>query len=344
MKRYSGAIARTLSVFVALTLFLAIGNYADAQAATSQLGIRPVGESGNYIDLTLDPGASRELTVELGNYGTAPVQAHTFLADVYSLVNGGMGVSLEASQGTGTSGWVDYPAQTLTLDGRSAIQRSFSLHIPPDAQPGEYLTSIVLQGEESAPASSGEGIAIRQVLRQAMAIAVTIPGPRRPALSIGSASSREVAGRTYLRIDLHNDGNVRLQPQGNLVLHDASGTEVSQYPVHMGSIYADTSAMLEVPFAGVLNPGNYTIALALSDASAGDIASTQSLPLQIAQSSAATAAPTTGTGPDLAPINQAPIQPTSAANPGVSPDVMFAGVLLLLVIAFLLPMLRRYRR
>lgn len=352
----SSIFTRMIYALVALLLCLFQRTPVSAQGVTAQLGIRPVGSNDSFIQLTLDPGATQDLAIELGNYGTESVVANTFLADVYSLVNGGMGVSLEATTGDGISGWIDYPPQTLTLDARSALQRNFTLHIPDDIQPGEYLTSIVLQGEASAP-SAGEGVALKQVVRQAMAISVTVPGPQVAALSIGEASSREVAGHTYVRINLRNTGNVRIQPQGDLVLYDATGAEVSRYPVKMGSIYAGTETMLEVPFAGVLHPGSYTIGLALHDSVAGDLAKVDALSMQIAAPVEPTAAPV-NEGSNQAPINQAPInQPTDnqvagnqepipapTAGLNIPLDVLFAGGLVLLFLLAFVPMFRRRRR
>jgi hypothetical protein len=338
---------RALGIIAALILFFCSGGSpAAAQGDTAELGIRQVGGSGSYIDLTLDPGATQELTIELGNYGTAPVPAYTYLADVYSLMNGGMGVALEKTNGeSGASGWVNYPAQTMTLDARSALQRSFSISVPPSVKPGEYLTSIVLQGEASAP-SAGAGVAIKQVVRQAMAIMVTVPGPQHPALAIGAASSLVITDRSVVRIELRNSGNTRLQPQGDLVLYDAVGAEVSRYPVKMGSIYAGTSAQLEVPFAGLLNPGDYKIVLSLSDPKAGPLAQAEALPLRIELPSVATAAPASQ-GPQVAPISQAPIiqapVPTTSSGISIPPDVLFVAVLAFLILMAFLPMLRRRR-
>jgi hypothetical protein len=264
-----------------------------------------------------------------------------------------MGVALDKTSGaSGASAWVDYPAQTMTLDPRSALQRSFAVRVPANTKPGEYLTSIVLQGGASAP-SAGSGVALKQVVRQAMAIMVTVPGPQQPALTIGAASSLVITDRSVVRIELHNSGNVRLRPNGTLVLYNHAGSEVSRYPVTMGSIYAGTTTSFEVPFAGLLNPGDYTIALDLSDPKAGLLAQAPALPLRIEAPVAPTVAPAIK-DPQAAPINQAPvsqepsIQAPPVANPstGISipPDVLFVAVLAFLILMAFLPMLRRRRR
>ncbi|NTV62242.1 MAG: hypothetical protein HGA65_01725 [Oscillochloris sp.] len=351
------SIVRLLPVLIGLLFLLCLVSPTAAQSNTAQLGIRPVDSNASYIDLTLEPGATQELSVELGNYGTAPVMAHTFLADVYSLVNGGMGVALDVSQGAGASGWVDYPEQTLTIDPRSALRRSFTLHIPSDTQPGEYLTSIVLQGEAGEP-SATTGVAIKQVVRHAMAIAVTVPGPRTPGLSVGSVSSSDVAGHTYLRIELKNTGNVRLQPEGEIVLRDQLGAEISRYPISMGSLYAGTSTFLEVPFAGLLNPGSYQLGLSLHDPQDGQLAEASALPVQVAPTVVVDDPPVRQPSNNQAPINQVPTsQPANqaeVADQATSPlagfgmegssDLLFVVVVVFIIVMALLPMFRRRRR
>jgi hypothetical protein len=353
MSSSTSTTARALCAIAALTLFFSFASLAAAQGAPPKLGIRQVGGSGSYIDLTLNPGATQEVTVELGNYGAAPANAYTYLADVYSLINGGMGVALDKTKGeSGVSGWVDYPAQTMTLDAGSAIQRSFTVSVPLSAKPGEYLTSIVIQGEASA-ASAGTGVAIKQVVRQAIAIMVMVPGPQQPALIIGVASHSIVAGKSMISVELHNTGNMRLQPAGNLVLKDAAGKEVSRYPVKMDSIYAGTTTSFEVPFAGLLNVGDYMIALDLSDPKAGPLAKALALPLRIEAPVVPTAAPASD-GPQAAPINQVPVSQTpivvapvpTPASGGIviPPDVLFVAGLAFLILIAVLPMLRRRRR
>ncbi|MBA3434932.1 MAG: hypothetical protein H0W60_04545 [Chloroflexi bacterium] len=49
------------------------------------------------------------------------------------------------------------------------------------------------------PYSGGDqgGVAIEQVIRTVVAVAIDVPGPRRPALEIGEVGHKEAAGMSF---------------------------------------------------------------------------------------------------------------------------------------------------
>lgn len=301
-----------------LALLLATVSAVAAADDQPKLGIRPVGGTG-YIELTLEPGASQELAVELGNYGDQPVVASTYLADIYSLVNGGMGVRLKGEPMSGMTNWIDYPGEELTLDARTAVQRSFMLRVPADAAPGEYLASVVLQGAPTTLTTSENPVALSQVVRQAMAIAITIPGPQHAELELGAVSHRVNNGTSLLVVELRNAGNVRVRPSGELVLRDSAGAELSRYPLELGSLYAGTSTTLEVPFAGTLPEGGYSVSLSLADPSRGAQIQVADLPVHVDPAPTPEAA-VAGTVPQPAPLNLPTAAPAGGSQPSAGQD------------------------
>ncbi len=265
-------------------------------AAPIRLSITPVGVEGSYFTLTASPGERRPLTVQLGNVGTSTVRARTYPADAYTIVNGGFDAALAGEPASGTTTWLDYPDEVLGLAAGATVQRPFTLAVPADATPGEYLTSLVIQNAEPVAgdgATSELNFAFRQVIRQVIAVSITVPGPQVPGLEIGAVTHRTVAGTSSIAVAVKNTGNVRLKPAGEFVLRDDAGKEVSRYPVSMDSFYAGTQTFIEVPFAQRLNPGVYSASLSLTDATATGVAvSSDALAVIVP-----TAAAETGTSP-----------------------------------------------
>lgn len=253
-----------LTLAVSAALALGGASAALAQEAPVKLSISPVGVAGSYFQLTLSPGETRELAVLIGNHGTAPVRARTYPADVYTIINGGFGARLSGEPTSGATQWVRYPSDVLSIDPGTGVRRTFTLTVPTDAVAGEHITSLVVQNDD--PVTTGTGIAIRQVVRQAIAIAITVPGPLVPGLRIGAARHADVAGKSILGVEVENTGNVRLRPVAELTLSDATGKVVSTASVAMDSFYAGTSTLVELPLAALLRPGEYRIALTLTDA------------------------------------------------------------------------------
>jgi hypothetical protein len=272
-------------VLAAILLLVLLGLAAPsglARAADSppKLGIRPADGDRLYVDLTLKPGEHRTLDVELINGGTALVQARTYTADAYTLVNGGFGVRLEDDSVTGPTTWLDYPREDLDLAPGQAEQRGVTVTVPKGTAPGEYVAALVIQNAE--PVKGTGDITVNQVLRQAIAVAITVPGKRTPGLAIGAASYKRTPAVASVLVSVTNTGNVRLKPSGELVLTDKVGHEVLRAPVAMDTFFAGNTTEIEVNLPLSLPEGDYSVALDLSDIKAGASAQSDSLALAIA--------------------------------------------------------------
>ncbi|MEA2620231.1 MAG: hypothetical protein QOC97_1004 [Chloroflexota bacterium] len=284
-----------------LTASLIIGVPGTVLAQTGQikLFLLPVDQRGSFFDLSLAPGDHRTLAIEIGNDGAAGLSVRTYAADVYTIVNGGFGGRLRNEPATGATRWVSYPTSVLTLAAGQRTRRSFTVDVPAGTAPGEYIASLVLENDRPIP---GEGtVALDQIVRQAVAIVVTVPGERLPALSIGGASHQVVAGNSVVAVAVENGGNVRLAPVATFSLLDAAGRQVSNATVPMGTFYARTSTSIEVPLAALLTPGTYTVRLTLVDAGQ-DVRAEAEMPLVITGPTTSPAAE--GITPGLADVVQ----------------------------------------
>lgn len=243
----------------AVVLCLIAATPAWAQAP--KLGIKPVGQTGSFFDLTMAPGERRDLAVELTNHGEATVTARTYRADVYTIINGGFGARLRPDPDTGPTLWVDYPEDVLQLAAGTTVKRTFSLTVPRDAKPGEHIAGLVIENE--SPVRGSGSVAVDQVVRQAIAVVVTVPGPPRPALEIKEAKHALAGGASVVAVEVANTGNVRLRPAGEVVVTDSAGREISRTKVNMESFYAGTTTSVEASQQRLLEPGRYSVRVAL---------------------------------------------------------------------------------
>jgi hypothetical protein len=168
--------------------------------------------------------------------------------------------------------------------------------VPLDAGPGEYITSLVIENDD--PVRSDAGVAFDQIVRQAIAVVITVPGVRAPELVLGEAHQEIVTGRSIVKIAVENSGNIRLKPLVAFVLRDATRTEISRATFQMDTFYARTDTFVAVPLGALLPPGTYTIELNLSDA-AQRIERTGVINLVVAAAPASTGG---GDGPELVPV------------------------------------------
>lgn len=251
---------------VVVLAWLAVAS-VTAAAEAPRLGLTPVGQSGAWFDLTLAPGERRQLAVEAANFGEEPILARTYPSDVYSIVNGGFGADLYGDEPTGVTTWVDYGVRQIVLGPGEALSVDFAVTVPPGTPPGQYLAALVIENAEPIPGSGP--VALDQVNRSAIAVAIDVPGPRRPALTIGEAGPAIVAGHSILTFEVANPGNVHLRPAGSLRLMAVDGVELASTEVHMDQVYAGSTTRLEVPMGLDLRAAAYCVELSLTDAATG---------------------------------------------------------------------------
>jgi hypothetical protein len=298
---FRGASLRPLLGLGAIVALLLVPGRASAQDVPGRLILAPIGQPGTYFDLTMRPGDRQTFELSFGDASSAPIAARTYAADVYTIVNGGFGGRLRDEPETGMTTWLDYPTEVLQLRPGGNVRRAFTVRVPPDVIPGEYITSVVLENDVPVPGSGP--VALGQVTRQAVAVVVTVPGPRKPALTIGAARHEVVAGTSIVSVAVANPGNIRLKPLVGFRLFDGAGHLVSVTQFRMDTFYSWTTSTVEVPLASILLPGAYTIALDLDDA-ANDVYVTEpAIPLVVV--AAAVAAPVGAGVPELPVVDQA---------------------------------------
>jgi len=144
---------------------------------------------------------------------------------------------------------------------------------------GPNLRRIAALVAENVDPFGGDpgSVAIEQVNRVAIAVAIDVPGPRAPALEIGAVAHKIAAGISFVSFEVANPGNVHLKPAGEFTLRDAGGTELATAPAAMDSVYAGSETLFEAPLAEALAPGDYCAELSLTDEQTGATDATECL-------------------------------------------------------------------
>jgi hypothetical protein len=251
-----GSRRAILSLVVGL-LALVAPAAAHAEDLRVRLALLPIDQPGSYFDLTMRAGETRGFEVEISNPGDAAIKARTYAADVYTIINGGFGGRLRGEAQTGMTRWLDYATEVVGLPAGARQRRTFAVAVPVDAKPGEYITSIVLENDKPIPGSGS--VTLDQIVRQAVAVVVTVPGKRTPVLGIGEATHTVLAGRSVVSVAVRNGGNIRLKPLVEVTLRDGAGKTVSQARIQMDTFYAHTDTFVEVALDALLQPGDYTV-------------------------------------------------------------------------------------
>lgn len=265
--------------------------------------IAPVGQDGSYFTVTMEPGATQELTVALGSGGETPVTALTYASDAYTLVNGGFGVKTADDPATGPTTWMDYPTEKLDLKPGERIERTFTVTVPEDTAPGQYITALSIQTAESIAVGGSD--MFRQIIKKSIAVFITVPGSETPALEIGEARVDQTETSNNLVIDVRNPGNVFLNPEGTVEMSTADGKPVLTAPIAMGPVYAGDETTLELYIPTMLAAGEYAVSVTLGDEKHAVQVGEPSLAVTVAEPPAAAATvaePVTVSGAAVDPI------------------------------------------
>lgn len=265
---------------------------------------------GSYFTLEAEPGSTHTLTAVIGNVDDEPLSLRTYAGDAFTLVNGGFGVREEGDPVEGVGAWIDYPAETLDFAPGEGIERSFTVTVPEDAEPGQYIAGIVLQTAE--PIEIEGSAMFNQIVRKSVAVFITVPGEMTPGFELGTPEIQTNVAGNRVVVPVTNTGNVLVKPAGELVLTDTSGNAAFTQPFAMGSVYAGMETTLEVPLPAALPEGDYEVSATFTDPETNVQASIPQTSLTVSNEVAAEAP---------LEITTAQVNPMPAAD-----DVQFAAV------------------
>lgn len=134
---------------------------------------------------------------------------------------------------TGVGAWTHISQGTVNLKANSSKDIPFTVSMPNSADTGEHNGCIVIQAASQASSSEG-GVNIQT--RQAIRLAVTVPGELRRELSLVSFSvDLDNSNNPVYRTSLKNVGNVSTDADIGVKLKNMFGSEVYKnsggYPV-----------------------------------------------------------------------------------------------------------------
>jgi hypothetical protein len=233
----------------------------ESEPAFPALVLHPADQpGGTFFDVTLDPGQQKSFRVIIGNSGKVSADARTYVADAYTLINGGFGLKTPDAPHTGVTTWLDYPTRRLALAPGEGISQEFTIKVPADAQPGQYKTGLSLETAEPLKTGTDTGqLQLKQILRKVIAVMITVPGPVTPSFTITDPDIQQGAAGAVVSATIANTGNIKVKPAGDVQVTDADGNTDETVPVQMGSVYPGDTTQLRLGLGGSLPYGDFHI-------------------------------------------------------------------------------------
>lgn len=246
---------RAIPLCALCALACACANAPASSAQSTGLIVipRPISSPGlSYFKLTARPGHSvRVGTIELRN-PTARAR-RVALAAVDGATLGTLG-STYLPRGTRTHGaalWLRIGRPTIAVPAHGRAVVPIAIRVPRAARPGDYLSGVSIEAlDQLSHATAHRGLSIASVVRYAIGVEVSLPGPRRPLIQFtGVGLRREPAGLTFL-LDARNSGNVILQGVHGHVRVVSAGHTILSRPIEAGTFVAHTAIAYPVPAYG----------------------------------------------------------------------------------------------
>jgi hypothetical protein len=149
---------------------------------------------------------------------------------------------LPGSGGGGPASWLRLGRRRVTLAPRATAVIPISVDVPDHAGPGDYLAGVAVEqlGQQAQSASHG-GVSTASVVRYAIGVETSVPGPRRPLIQFtGARLTHQPAGPSFL-LDARNPGNVILQNVAGRALITRGSRVVARAPLGPGTFVTGTS-------------------------------------------------------------------------------------------------------
>jgi hypothetical protein len=193
---------------------LSIGPGALAQAGT--LGLR--NPSGHRLRVVLDPVAGKTIDSLGSTYG------------------------LPGSAARGPASWVHVAQRRITLAPGATAVVPVSVAVPLTAKPGDYLAGVAVeQLGQRARSTARKGVSVASVVRYAIGVETSLPGPRHPLIQFsGARLEHQPSGLAFL-LNARNPGNVILQNVAGKALITRGSRVVARVPLGPGTFVTGTS-------------------------------------------------------------------------------------------------------
>ncbi|MEO3810329.1 DUF916 domain-containing protein [Sphaerisporangium sp. B11E5] len=265
--RTTTAAAATVVALLAALGFLAAG--AGPAAADGEPSWEVTTSSNDFgsgrrnYTYALDPGGRISDGLVVANHGTAPLRLTVYAADGFTGEDGRLDLVAEDTRSTRVGAWVHPERPDVTVPPGESAEVPFTVVLPDDAAPGEYMGGIVT----SAGGDRRLGIRVR----------LRVGGELKPGLTVedlrvGYAGTSFGTGDATVTYRIRNTGNTILAARQAVSLSGPFG----RFAVRAGQV-GDSPRLLpgetwdvSVPVRGVVPAlrltGTATVVPLLTDA------------------------------------------------------------------------------
>jgi hypothetical protein len=269
MRRARRAVVFVAAAFIASAGAVApaaAGKFGDVVGATTAPGSQ-ISKAGHFFLLDAGPGSTVTQSFRVNNPNGHPVTVAVEAVDAITGEQTGVELGKPGSAKALISRWVVVSTPEVTLAPATYRDIPFTVHVPVNATPGQYLAgvsaSVPLSAADAAAAKAPSGqagfsMAIR--FQRSIAVEIDVPGARAPRLQVSSVEPEATPGAVNLGVHMANVGNAFAHGSGVIRVADTN-TDVS---FKIDTFVAGTSIVYPVQWTKTVVPGTHHVEVDLT--------------------------------------------------------------------------------
>lgn len=218
---------RCLRLPVAL-IACAIGFWCFGASAAQAFSVSPV-----IVDLDVAPDAAAQGTLHIVNNAE---DRQTYYVTVQKFVaqgEEGQQDFLPETDQTGLAAWITPQARSVTLEPDEAMDFTYAVPVPKDAEPGGHYAALFFS---TRPEAGAGGSSVGMGAKTGILFLLKVPGDIKEDARVETfrMSGGERIDRlpAYFEVRIRNLGNVHFRPEGTIVVKNMFGTVSADVPVN----------------------------------------------------------------------------------------------------------------
>lgn len=210
---------------------LAIQPPSASAAETGRLGAHPTTfdatnpYSRSWFIYSLPAGQTKTDSVTVVNQTDSAINVKLYPVDATTTQDGTFALRNENEPRKDVGAWVKLAKSEITLGPKDRQEVAFTITIPEHATIGDHAGGIIIQ-EAKPTQKQHDGMHVNIVSRLGVRIYQTVPGDQQLDLSITSFEQIKNQDGSHFRFTLSNNGNVFLDPDGEIDIKDLWGKTV----------------------------------------------------------------------------------------------------------------------
>lgn len=245
-----------LSLHIAFTvllvsLFFPVGCFAQNSLA---LSVTPT-----LFEMSANPGQHWKSSIKVVNSNPYDLTVYASVVNFAPQGELGQGKLLpvfeEVTEGATLAEWVDITSDPVTIKKEQSFEIPFTVDVPTDASPGGHFAAILISTQPPAPNEGSLYIRTAQIVTSLFFVKISGEVQENGKIrSFSTVKKFYEYPNVHLELRFENEGNVHLQPRGDIRIYNMWGKERGVIPInhrtHFGNVLPESIRKFEFAWEG----------------------------------------------------------------------------------------------